>query len=137
MDIDTNWLDSVLAPLATEEEKRNKWQQVMDKRCRGCGSSTHTDSKNRHAQIKCHHCGRKGHMASVCLSRALGKPRSSPGASVNATVTPAPVPVAPAPVTPAPAEASISAAQFQGLVQTMAAQLKLIEDLTAKIDQHF
>ena len=46
MDIDANWLDSVLAPLATEEEKRNKWRQVMDKRCRGCGFSMHTDSKN-------------------------------------------------------------------------------------------
>ena len=137
MDIDANWLDSVLAPLTTEEEKRNKWRQVMDKRCHGCGSSSHTDSKNWHAQIKCHHCGRKGHMASVCLSRALGKPRLSPSASVNATVAPAPAPAAPAPVTPAPAEASISAAQFQGLVQTMAAQQKLIEDLTAKIDQHF
>ena len=57
--------------------------------------------------------------------------------SQAATVTPAPAPVAPAPVTLAPTEASISAAQFQGLVQTMAAQQKLIEDLTAKIDQHF
>ena len=25
MNIHANWLDSVLAPLATEEEKRNKW----------------------------------------------------------------------------------------------------------------
>ena len=76
-------------------------------------------------------------MASVCLSCALGKPRSSPSASVNATVTPTPTPVAPAPVVSAPTEASISAAQFQGLVQIMAAQQKLIEDLTAKIDRHF
>ena len=76
-------------------------------------------------------------MASVCLSHALGKPRSSPSASVKAAVTPASTPVTPAPVILVAAEASISATQFQGLVQTMAAQQKLIEDLTAKIDQHF
>ena len=76
-------------------------------------------------------------MASVCLSPALGKPRLSLSTSVNVTVTPAPAPIAPAPIVSTPAEASISAAQFQGLVQTMAAQQKLIEDLTAKIDQHF
>ena len=77
-------------------------------------------------------------MASACLSRALGKPRSSPDATINASApdTPAPAP-APAPATPVPAEATISASQFQGLVQTMMAQQKMIEDLSARLEQYF
>ena len=61
---------------------------MLKGRCKGCGSKQHNDSKI-HADHVCHHCGKTGHYASMCLARLTGQTRKN----VSATL-PAPIPVA-------------------------------------------
>ena len=46
--------------------------------CSRCGRGKHDPSTYRFKNATCHHCGKTGHIAPVCRSKAAGKPRKPP-----------------------------------------------------------
>ena len=88
MEIDASYMDKHFVGVTDFKAAQAIWNRLLKGRCKGCGSKQHSDSKV-HADHVCHHCGKTGHYASMCLARLTGQTRKN----VSATL-PAPIPVA-------------------------------------------
>ena len=88
MEIDASYMDKHFIGVPDFKVVQAIWNRLLKGRCKGCGSKQHSDSKV-HADHVCHHCGKTGHYASMCLARLTGQTRKN----VSATL-PAPIPVA-------------------------------------------
>lgn len=128
MDIDASNFDSAFENAKSEDDIRRVHRSMMRGRCKVCASKSHQFSEERHPNVTCNHCQKKGHWAKVCLNRLLGKPAVQ---AAKATTDSAPA-----------ASASISAtddrgAEIAALRDALALQQKHMAELSEQLSKVF
>ena len=139
MDIDATNFDSMFVNVPRDSASvSRRFKELMVKRCKVCGSSSHENTPGRHAgNDKCNWCGRNGHWANICINRILGKPRVQ-GISATTAGSPAPSTSGNPPLPNDSISASTDhEAEMASLRDTLESQRKLIESMQAQIGASF